>query len=276
MTIRTVIVDDEPPAREGIRLRLESEADIEVVGDFGSAREAMAVLDEVEPDLLFLDVQMPGMTGIQMLREIGGDRVPAVILVTAYEEHALDAFDVSVVDYILKPIDTDRFRRALDRARVRLQQVRAVQLSGQIRTLIEATEHRGDHPPKPEVSSTSKNAEYVSRFLVSDGSGERVVSVDDVDWIEAAGDYVRLHQGSGYHLVRESMAHLEQVLDPRIFGRIHRSAIVRFDRIDEIVPIHHGDAEIHLKDGTMLRLSRSYREPFRQSISTPSSPVDSN
>jgi two-component system LytT family response regulator len=275
MTTRTVIVDDEPPAREGIRLRLDSEADIEVVGEFGSAGEAMAALDEVRPDLLFLDVQMPGMSGIEMLRRIGADRVPAVILVTAYEEHALDAFDVSVVDYILKPIDTDRFRRALDRARVRLQQVQAVRLSGQIRTLIEHTEPTGNHPLQTEPTSAQKSAEYISRFLVSDGGGERVVSVDDVDWIEAAGDYVRLHQGSEYHLVRESMTHLEQVLDPRRFGRIHRSAIVRFDRIEEIVPIHHGDAEVRLKDGTVLRLSRSYREQFRQSISTPSPPVES-
>jgi two-component system LytT family response regulator len=271
-----MIVDDEPLAREGIRLRLASESDIQIVGEYGSAREAMEVLAEIDPDLLFLDVQMPGMTGIQMLHEIGPDRIPAVILVTAFEEHALDAFEVSVVDYILKPIDTDRFQSALDRARVRLQRVQAVELSGQIRTLIETTEQAREHLPQTEASSAPKTAEYVSRFLVSDGSGERVVSVHDVDWIEAAGDYVRLHQGTQYHLVRESMAHLEQVLDPRIFGRIHRSAIVRFDRIDEIVPIHHGDAEIHLEDGTVLRLSRSYRESFRQSISIPSTPVDSD
>ncbi len=271
-----MIVDDEPPAREGIRLRLHGEEDFEVVGEYGSAREAITAIENDVPDLLFLDVQMPGMTGIEMLHEIGPDCVPAVILVTAFEEHALDAFEVSVVDYILKPIDTERFRLALDRVRVRLERVQAVQLSGQIRTLIETTEPAGNTPPQPDVRTTSSTPEYVSRFLVSDGSGERPVSVRDVDWIEAAGDYVRLHDGETYHLVRASMNRLERTLDPRFFGRIHRGAIVRFDRIDEMVPIHHGDAEIHLKDGTVLRLSRSYREQFRQSLRTASRSDDND
>lgn len=270
MTIRTIIVDDEPPAREGIRLRLHGEEDFEVVGEYGSAREAIRAIENDVPDLLFLDVHMPGMTGIEMLHEIGPDCVPAVVLVTAFEEHALDAFEVSVVDYILKPIDGERFRLALDRARTHLERVQAVRLSGQIRTLIETTEPTGNTPPQPGAGGTSSAAEYVSRFLVSDGSGERPVSVRDVDWIEAAGDYVRLHVGEIYHLVRASMNRLEGTLDPRFFGRIHRGAIVRFDRIEEIVPIHHGDAKIHLKDGTIVRLSRSYREQFRQGLSTAS------
>jgi two-component system LytT family response regulator len=228
----------------------------------------MEVLGEMNPDLLFLDVQMPGKSGIDMLHEIGPDRVPAVILVTAYEEHALDAFEVSVVDYVLKPIDTDRFRTALDRARVRLERVEAVRLSGQIRSLIETTDSRpATGPPADEGATTAKPA-YIARFLVSDGDGERPLSVAEVEWIEAAGDYVRLHVGTDYHLVRDSMSHLEEVLDPRLFGRIHRGAIVRFDRVQEISPTHHGDAEVRLKDGTVLRLSRSYRDAFRKALST--------
>lgn len=267
MTIRAIIVDDEPPAREGIRLRLAEEEDIVIVGEYASAVAAIAAIDEDLPDLVFLDVQMPGMTGIEMLHAIGPDRIPAVILVTAYEEHALDAFEVSVVDYILKPIDTDRFRAAIERARVRLERVQAVRISGQIKTLIQTAEPNTAMTLPPIVQSHSGRPEYVSRFLVSEDGAERPISVSEVDWIKAAGDYVRLHVGETYHLVRASMSKLEESLDPGIFGRIHRGAIVRFDRVDEIIPIHHGDAEIHLADGTVLRLSRSYRDQFRQSLS---------
>lgn len=270
MIIRTMIVDDEPPAREGLRLRLADEVDIEIVGEYGSARAAMAAIDEAVPDLLFLDVQMPGMSGIEMLHTIGEDRVPAVILVTAYEEHALEAFEVSVADYILKPVDTDRFKLALDRARTRLERVRAVQLSGQIKNLVESVDTGAVAGMQRREAPPSEKPEYVSRFLVPDGDGERPVPVRDIDWIEAAGDYVRLHEGGSYHLVRASMNQLEASLDPQLFGRAHRSAIVRFDRIDEIIPIRHGDAEIRLEGGTVVRLSRSYRDAFRQALSTAS------
>jgi len=266
MTIRALIVDDEPPAREGIRLRLRSEPDIEVVGEYGTAGEAMAALEELDPDLVFLDVQMTGMTGIQMLRELGPDRGPAVILVTAHEEHALDAFEVNVVDYVLKPIDTGRFRKALERARVHLERVRAVELSGQIKRLVEAGKPPVAGPSEDDRGARPARREHISRFLVSDGARERPVSVSEVEWIESAGDYVRLHVGPEYHLVRISMAHLEEVLDPALFGRIHRGAIVRFDRVREIVPIHHGDAEVRLEDGTVLKLSRSYRDAFREAL----------
>jgi len=266
MTIRVMIVDDEPPAREGIRLRLQSESDMEVVGEYGAAHEAMAALEELDPDLLFLDVHMPGMSGIQMMREIGPDRIPAVILVTAFEEHALDAFEVHVVDYILKPIDTGRFRTALERARVRLDRVRAVELSGQIRELMETAAPPAPRAPDHDGTPQPAHQPYISRFLVSDGGSERPLSVSDVDWIEAAGDYVRLHVGPKYHLVRDSMTRLERALDPALFGRIHRGAIVRFDRVSEIVSIHHGDADVQLKDGTVLRMSRSYRDQFRQAL----------
>jgi two-component system LytT family response regulator len=202
-----------------------------------------------------------------MLHAIGPDRIPAVVLVTAFEEHALDAFEVSVVDYILKPIDTERFQLALDRARVRLERVRAVKLSGQIKSLINSAESPTISSPLSETRSQAASPDHLSRFLVADGDGERPVRAADVDWIEAAGDYVRLHEGGSYHLYRAGMNQLEALLDPRLFGRVHRSAIVRFDRIDEIVPVHHGDAEIRLSNGATVRLSRSYRERFRQALS---------
>ena len=189
-----------------------------------------------------------------------------MILVTAFEEHALDAFEVNVVDYILKPIDTRRFRTALERARVHLERVRAVELSDQIRRLVESGESLVLEPAAEDGSAAPIRREYIRRFLVSDGVGERPLSVSEVEWIEAAGDYVRLHVGSKYYLVRVSMAHLEEALDPCAFGRIHRGAIVRLESVRGIVPIHHGDAEVHLKNGTVLKLSRSYRDAFRQAL----------
>ena len=274
MTIRAMIVDDEPPAREGIRLRLQGQPDVELVGEYGSAREAIAAIGEERPDLLFLDVHMPGVSGIEMLHEIGSDVVPAVILVTAYEEHAVEAFEVSVVDYVLKPIDTVRFGVALDRARTHLQRVRALRLSQQIRHLIEDERATTVEPSTRSVNEAALPPTFRARYLVSGGAGEKLVTVDEIDWIEASGDYVKLHDGQDYHLVRTALAQVESELDPRIFCRIHRGSMVRFDRIDEIVPIDHGDAEIRLKDGTVLRLSRGYREHFRRALNMSSQPAD--
>ena len=266
-----MIVDDEPPAREGIRLRLEPEPDVEIVGEYGSATEAMSAIAIEKPDLLFLDVQMPGVDGIEMLRRIGPELVPAVILVTAYEKYALDAFEVNVVDYILKPIQEDRVQVALDRARIRLSRLKAVEVSGHLRELVADLDAAANQEFRAPAEATDHRLAYLSRFLVSTESGEVPVSVSAVDWIEAAGDYVRLHEGKTYHLVRTSMSHLEQTLDPCLFGRIHRGTIVRFDRVREIVQIHHGDAEVHLKDDTVLRLSRGYRDRFREALErTPS------
>lgn len=273
MTIRTMVVDDEPPAREGIRLRLQGQPDIELVGEYGTAREAIAAIQENAPDLLFLDVHMPGISGIEMLHEIGPDLVPAVILVTAYEEHAVEAFELSVVDYVLKPIDTLRFGAALDRARTHLQRVHALRLSRQIRHLIEHEQGAGIEPSLRSAAEDAPQTAYRTRFLVSGGVGEKLVGVDEIDWIEASGDYVKLHGGKDYHLLRSPLTQVESELDPRLYCRVHRGAMVRFDRIDEIVPIDHGDAEIRLKDGTVLRLSRGYREQFRRALSRSSRPA---
>jgi two-component system LytT family response regulator len=274
MTIRTMIVDDEPPAREGIRLRLQGQPDIELVGEYGSAREAVAAIRENAPDLLFLDVHMPGISGIEMMHEIGPDVVPAVILVTAYEEHAVEAFEVSVVDYVLKPIDTARFWTAFDRARTHLQRVRALHLSRRIKHLIENEQAGGARPSTRPDEAAAPPPPYRTRYLVCGGTGEKLVSVDEIDWIEASGDYVKLHDGHDYHLVRTRLTQVESELDPRLFCRVHRGAMVRFDRVDEIVPIDHGDAEIRLKDGTVLRLSRGYRDHFRRALSMSSRPTD--
>ena len=268
MTIRAVIVDDEPLAREGIRLRLASEPDVEIVGEYGSARQASQALQEDRPDLLFLDIEMPEEGGIEMLRRIGEECVAAVVLVTAHEEHAVEAFEVCVVDYVLKPIVESRFRVALARVRRRLEEHSAMRVGERLRELV------GELEPGHAVGSAlhtangnSRPAPYISRFLVRVGSRERPVSVASVDWIEADGDYVRLHCGNKEFLVRETMATLDVALDPRVFGRIHRSAIARLDRVVSLVSEGHGDCEVHLANGTVLRLSRNYRDHFRAALS---------
>jgi len=265
MTIRTVIVDDEPLAREGVRLRLASEPDIVVIGEYGSARQAAEALCRDRPDLLFLDIEMPEEGGIELLRRIGPERVPAVVLVTAHEEHALEAFEVSVVDYVLKPIVEARFRLALARARRRLEERRAVGVGERLKELVDQLDPVGAAPPA--AARAARPAVYTSRFLVRVGSREHPVSVACVDWIEADGDYARLHCGEKEYLVRETMASLDHALDPRAFGRIHRSAIVRFDRVVSLVSEGHGDCEIHLASGTVLRLSRNFRDRFRSALS---------
>jgi two-component system LytT family response regulator len=267
MTIRVVIVDDEPLAREGIRLRLASEADIVLVGEYGSARQAEGALGHDRPDLLFLDIEMPEEGGIELLRRIGPERVPAVVLVTAHEEHALEAFEVSVVDYVLKPIDDSRFRLALMRARRKLEEHRAVCVGAQLKELVGQLD-AGDRSASALAGARSARATaYLSRFLVRVGSQERPINVANIDWIEADGDYARLHCGGKEYLVRETMASLDRCLDPRVFGRIHRSAIVRFERVASLVSEGHGDCEIHLVDGTVLRLSRNFRDRFRSALS---------
>ncbi len=270
MAVRTMIVDDEPPAREGIRLRLEPMGDIEIIGEYGNAADAMSAIESDPPDLLFLDVQMPGVDGIQMLRRIGPEAVPAVVLVTAYEAHAIDAFEVNVVDYILKPIEQARFLLAVDRARARLERLHAVRLSRQLKELMTDLDQR--RSTFADSGQSPQQEGYLVRFLVPTQDGEVPVNVRSVDWIEASGDYVRLHIGGKYVLLRESMAQLEKVLDPHLFARIHRRAIVRLDSVDRLQSLHHGDCEVHLRNGTVLRVSRTYRDQFRMAMSRRSSP----
>jgi len=268
MTIRTMIVDDEPLAREGIRLRLASEPDISIVGEYGSAKAAAAAIARDAPDLLFLDIQMPQVGGLDLLRQVGPERVPAVILVTAHGEHALEAYEVSVVDYVLKPIDDDRFQVALQRARRRLQEVQAVRVGAQLRELVGKLDSPAGAEGYERGATGTGGAAFLTRFIVTSAGREVPVPVAAVDWIEAAGDYVTLHCGDKSLLVRGRMGELESTLDPRQFGRIHRGAIVRFERVRELRPTGHGEYEVFLTTGAVLQLSRTYRDTFKEGLRT--------
>ena len=249
--IRALVVDDEPLARERVLSLLQMETDVEVVGECSDGSQAVSAIQEQAPDLVFLDVQMPGCDGFEVIRNVGADRMPTVIFVTAYDEYALQAFEVHALDYLLKPFGKDRFQQTLRHAREALDRRRAGDLGKRLLALV--------HDIKPEP-------QRVERLVVKSGGRVFFLRTDEIDWIEAAGNYVRLHLGAESHLFRETMNRIESRLDGRRFSRIHRSRIVNTERIKEMQPWFNGDYVVILRDGTRLTLSRGYRDKLQQRL----------
>ncbi len=249
--LRVLLVDDEPLARAKLRRLLTDEPDLEIAGEAASAAEAREIILAERPDLIFLDIQMPGEDGFALLESLPADALPAVVFVTAFDQHALRAFEVNALDYLLKPFDRERLQVALERAREALARRDASPLDEQLKLMLQ--ELRGDQP-------------YLNRFVIRSVGRIVFVVARDVDWIEASGNYVRLHIGKESHLLRETMSSLETRLDPRVFARIHRSTIVNIERIRELHHIFHGDYSVLLRDGTRLTLSRGYREQFERLV----------
>jgi two-component system, LytTR family, response regulator len=247
--IRALIVDDEPLAREGIRMRLKQEPDVEVIGACKNGREAVAAILRDVPDLVFLDIQMPGLDGFGVIETVGARQMPHVIFVTAYDEHALRAFEVSALDYLLKPIDGARFSEALERARSRIRGENLEAVSEQLHKMMAALRVERNHLERLSIKSAGRIT-----FL----------SVDEIDWIEAADNYVQVHAGRESHLLHATMNNLESRLDPNKFLRIHRSAIVNITRIKELHPMFHGEYRVILKDGARLTSGRRYRENLQK------------
>ncbi len=245
MSIRALVVDDEPLARERILSLLDGETDIECVGECGDGRSAVAAILEHSPDLVFLDIQMPEMDGFGVLGAIPPDRMPFVVFVTAFDVYALRAFDVHALDYLLKPFDRQRFRDTLNRVRAQLGTRKIGELDERLLALLKSL--------KPA-------AEYIERFAIKSGGRVFFVKTDEVECIEAAGNYLRLHIGKDSHLVRETMNSVETKLNPKKFVRIHRSTIVAIDRIKELHPWFHGEYAVILRSGMQLTMSRGYRE----------------
>lgn len=250
--IRVLIVDDEPIARRGIRQQLRGEADLEVIGESGDGAAAIDAIMELAPDLVFLDIQMPEVGGFDVIEAIGVARMPAVVFVTAYDEHALRAFDVHAVDYVLKPIDRHRLRTAVERARRRLEAHAPGQLDRHLDRRIAAALGELGRPAH----------DYAKRLAIKGDGRVILVDVDEVDRLEAAGNYVEVHSGARHHLVRETMASLEARLDPARFVRVSRSSIVNADRVRELQPMFSGDFVVVLRDGTKVAGSRRYRAAF--------------
>jgi two-component system LytT family response regulator len=247
--IRVALVDDEPVAREGLRLWLEVEPDVAIVGEAGTPAEAIALVRRERPDLVFLDVQMPEGDGFDVLEGIGAVHLPEVVFVTAHERHALRAFEVAALDFLLKPVREARFRVALARARDEL--ARGPERAGPARISALLDHVRG--APGPD------GGRRIERFAVRTRDRFVIVPAADVHWIGAAGNYAELHVEGATHLVRSTMAELEAGLDPARFVRIHRGTLVRVDRVREVVSASHGDYDVVLLDGTTLKLSRRFR-----------------
>lgn len=261
MIIRALIVDDEPLARRGIRVRLERTAGIEIAGECEEGDEAVVAIRDLRPDLVFLDVQMPGLDGFGVVEAVAPEKMPVTIFVTAYDEHALRAFDACALDYLLKPIDDERFARAVTRARRQIEQAQASELGRRLARVV------AEFGAVPGAASTSDGdrkdpvgAIPVSRFIVSSGGRLTLVPADEIDWVEAAGNYVSLHVGKATHLLRETMADLEKKLEPDRFVRIHRSTIVNIERVRTLEPYFNREFIVTLHDGTKLKLSRNYRD----------------
>lgn len=245
MTLRAVVVDDEAVARRRIRRLLEREADVTILAECANGAEALDTLRQESPELVFLDVQMPEMDGFDVIARVSRDRLPCVIFVTAYDRYAMQAFDVHAIDYLLKPFSAARFQLAMARARERIRFRQA------------------DDGLLDLIATVRGRSQYLSRISVRTGGRILLVDVRTVDWIEAADNYVRLHCGNREHVVRETLASLERQLDPDCFIRIHRSVVVRIDRIREFHPATHGDLDVVLRDGTQLTMSRTWRARAR-------------
>ncbi len=248
MKIRTLIVDDEPLACERLRGFLSAEADLEIVGECADGQAAVEAIERDQPDLLFLDVQMPELDGFGVLEAAKPVRPPVVIFTTAFSQHALKAFEVHALDYLLKPFDRDRVRVALDRARAHLRQSQAGVLNEKLAALLAEM--------RPPTQTTD-------RLVVKTSGRVMLVRTADIDWIEAADNYVSLHVGPEVHMLRETMAAIEARVDPKLFLRISRSTIVNLERIKELQPMFHGDYTVILRNGTRLSLSRSYRDKVK-------------
>ncbi|HET6329497.1 MAG TPA: LytTR family DNA-binding domain-containing protein [Holophagaceae bacterium] len=249
-SFRVLVVDDEPLARERLTHFLSAERDMELMGEAGSGPEALRLLKADPPDLLLLDIQMPGMSGLDLLRAVGPLAMPPTIFITAYDRHALEAFELCALDYLLKPCERERFQSSLDRVRRLRSEGKERGFQSQMETLLASL--RAEAPARLE------------RLFVRVGDTQRLVRVEDVRWIEAQDNYVRLHLASEVHLVRQTLSSLETRLDARRFRRIHRSTLVNLDYMKEIQPWFNGELAAVLQDGTTLAISRSYRSGFQE------------
>jgi two-component system, LytTR family, response regulator len=258
--LRVLIVDDEPLARQRLEDLLHQEAGVEIVGTADNGDAAVQAIRDWKPDLLFLDVQMPGKTGLDVVREIGADAMPATIFVTAYDQYALKAFEMAAVDYVVKPFDDERFEQAFRRARRMVELEEVGRLRSQLLAVLQggspaAAVVRGDGAPRTD---------YLERIAVETKGQVRVVPVKQIDYIMASGPYAELHVGEKRYIIRERMQTLEERLDPARFFRIHRSAIVRLDLVETLLRNPGGDYALQLKGGVRLKVSRSRFEELEK------------
>ena len=264
--LRTILVDDEELARRGIQIRLQHHPDIEVVAECGNGREALEAIAREKPDLMFLDIQMPGMSGFDVLARIPHESLPMTVFVTAYDRYALDAFEAQALDYLLKPINDARFVQALDRVRTYSEQRSALAQREKLIQLLASTQGSGEFDPEliKRHLETALVKRYPQVLPIRDDSGTIRLDVRTIDWIDAAGDYMCVHADGRTYVLRETMKSLEAILDPDVFQRVHRSTIVNVNRVRRLRPHTNGEYFLSLENGQELKLSRSYRDRVDQ------------
>jgi two-component system LytT family response regulator len=254
---QVLVVDDEPLARSGITTLVAKDPELEVAGECSNGRTAVEAILELQPDLVLLDIQMPEMDGFEVLRAVGTERMPPVVFVTAYDQFAVRAFEVNALDYLLKPFDDERFAHAIERAKRSIRAADVGTLSKRLLRLLESAERTNTTGP---TVATYGSGNHMVRLVVRDAGRVFFVRTDEIDWIQAASYYVKLHVQSKVHLFRETMSSLESRLDPTAFFRVSRSAIVNLDCIREIQPYSRGTQMVILNDGTRIKLSKSRKE----------------
>jgi two-component system LytT family response regulator len=263
MTIKVLIVDDEPLAREGVALRLAQEQDIDLIGECANGSEAIRSILSLQPDLVFLDIKMPKVNGFDVINAVGIEHMPPVIFLTAYDEYAVDAFNTHAIDYLLKPIDNVRFKESLQHAREQILKNTIAERSEQLTDLLTQTQGLTTASSVKQPLATEVNNE---RLVIRSNGHVYLLKSDDIYWIEAEGDYVSVHTPQKSHLVRETMKNMEARLHKQGFQRVHRSCIVNLTYVRELISLDNGDYQIILRDNTSVKLSRNYRDILYQRL----------
>ena len=254
MKIRALIVDDEPLARRRIKSLLAHDSSVDVIGECSDGHKAISAINELTPDLVFLDIQMPAMDGFEVIKTIAFERMPTVVFVTAYDQYALKAFEVNALDYLLKPFDRSRFQKTLERAKIMIRRRQNGDVNDRLLSLL---------------GELRREQEIPDRFIIKSGGRVVFLTVEEIDWMSTVGNYVCLHVGRDSHLMRETMTGMEAKLNPDRFMRIHRSTIVNLDRVKEVQPWTKGEYVVIMRDGTRLIMSRRYRERLNERMDKP-------
>jgi two-component system LytT family response regulator len=261
VNIRAIIVDDEPLARRGLELRLREAPDIEIVRQCANGREALAAIGELQPDLMFLDIQMPGLSGFDVIKQVPQESLPMIVFVTAFDRFAIDAFEAHALDYLLKPVDEARLVRALDRVRAQHQQRQAVAQRAQLMAMLADVSGRGEiEPGSVPGAGGAAPRRHATMLPIRVGRETIRLDVAAIDWIDAAGDYMCVHAAGQTHVLRATMKELEEMLDPDVFQRVHRSTIVNLARVRSLRPHLNGECFLKLESGQEVKLSRSFRD----------------
>lgn len=261
--LAVLVVDDEALARRGLSLRLGAYDDIEIVSECTNGREALEVIAAETPDLVFLDIQMPGMNGFDVIGNLQQDNMPLVVFVTAFDQYAVEAFDVHAVDYLLKPIDDQRLAEAISRARQRMSQEEAVTDKQRLLDLVISITGRSEVAVTELMKQSDGVRTFPERIAIKDAGEVTLVPAQDIDWVDAAGDYMCIHANGQTHVMRVTMKELEAQLDPATFQRVHRSTIVNLDRVTKVVSHMNGEFHLILANGATVKMSRSYKDKVR-------------